>query len=80
MLEHSAMAKRPRFTENTTMHSGKKTKAGCIRPICEENKVRHDVILCEGDCDAWLHHRCASLSKPAFLALQSLPDLLPTPP
>lgn len=36
-------------------------------PICEE-EIGDEAIQCDGPCNAWLHRRCAGLSKPAFVA------------
>ena len=47
-----------------------------ICPICEEPIVdgTHESIECEGMCKAWLHRRCAGLSKAAFEAATVSPD------
>ena len=54
----------------------KKGKEQFLCPICDDGitdatdgKPGDDSIFCEGGCSAWLHRRCAGLSKSAFTAV-----------
>jgi len=48
----------------------------CLEKIVESTKTKtgQDAIFCEGACDAWLHRRCAGLSKPVFNTLDKSSD------
>ena len=38
-------------------------------PICEKPVIRREAIFCEGECNTWLHKKCAGFSwfsKPSF--------------
>ena len=50
---------------NKTVKRNKGHNTTC--PICEENfKPGCDSIFCEGDCQKYIHRRCASLTKEQF--------------
>lgn len=76
--------KRNRSSSDSPQNATKKKsqkKGGCLCPICLEKiiestktKVCQDAIYCEGDCDSWLHRRCAGLSKPLFTTLEKSSD------
>ena len=74
--------------------AGKKTKGGLVGTneneinkclVCEdvileasENEEGHEAVYCEGDCQGWIHRRCAGLTRPAFDNLsESIPYLCP---
>lgn len=44
-------------------------------PVCDEKIIdgTHDSVECEGECSAWLHRKCAGLSKRAFLDAKNSP-------
>lgn len=51
-----------------------------ICPICEDvirerkgKTAGEDAVYCDGLCDAWLHRRCAGLSKAAFQQVTAAP-------
>ena len=59
----------------------KKKEDECICPICEvtiidktSDKDGQDSIFCEGQCQAWIHKQCASLSNNAFKAVAKSRD------
>lgn len=59
-----------------------KTKHTCL--ICMEvivdstpRKPGHDSIFCDGECQSWIHRRCAGLSKLAFSKLCSVSNTKP---
>lgn len=50
-------------------------------PICEDKIVEasrsqagHDAVWCDGPCQAWLHRRCAGLTKVAFASVSKSDD------
>jgi len=50
---------------------GKTSEADCL--ICDElileadeHCVGEDAVFCEGDCQGWLHRKCAGVTRPAF--------------
>ena len=50
---------------------GKNSEADCLiceEPILEagEHCVGDDAVFCEGNCQGWLHRKCAGLTRPAF--------------
>ena len=52
----------------------KNSEADCI--VCEEailepgeNSDGDEAVFCEGDCQGWIHRKCAGLTRPAFLKL-----------
>ena len=60
----------------TQWSKSKKPKDRVICSVCDDpiidsvgNKPGEDSIFCDGNCSAWLHRRCAGLSKSAFLEL-----------
>ena len=61
------------FEEALCVSLGTHEKAIC--PICNKMlRVCPDVIFCEGECNAWLHKKCAGfnwLSKPSFKTVTS---------
>ena len=64
----------PNRTKNTQM-------LAVICPVCEKrivdasaNTTVEDSIMCEGLCNAWLHRKCASMSKATFEATQLSSD------
>ena len=71
----------------TSLSSNKKPKeSSCTCPICEDaildssSKRRgQESIFCEGECNTWLHRRCAGLSRVSFksLAASSVPFYCP---
>lgn len=72
--------KRRRTSDGSSPGKDRKKKKGEHCPICLEliiddanskNKKCQDAIYCEGTCDAWLHRRCAGLSKTVFNLLQN---------
>ena len=76
-MDSSVPLKRPLPQDSprsTKQPKNKKTKTGeCICPICmdpivdaTETREGQDSIFCEGQCSAWIHRRCAGLSKPIF--------------
>jgi len=48
----------------------------CLEKIVDSTKTKtgQDAIFCEGACDAWLHRRCAGLSKPLCNTLEKSSD------
>ena len=76
----TSMAKHTRGTiespdKQNSAAEAKKMKEGeeYICPICldkiaedSDDTDGHDAIFCEGACDAWVHRRCAGLSKTLF--------------
>ena len=41
--------------------------------VCEDvilevskNEEGHEAVFCEGDCQGWIHRKCACLTRPAF--------------
>ena len=71
--------KRGRTSDSSSPQAKDKKKKGECCPICleqivdanQKNRKCQDAIYCEGTCDAWLHRRCAGLSKTAFTLLQN---------
>jgi len=64
-----------------TATKNSKKKGECLCPICLEKiakptktKGGQDSIYFEGECDAWLHRRCAGLSKSIFITLEKSSD------
>lgn len=72
--------------------TGRKTKDGLVSTngneinkclVCEdiileesENEEGHEAVYCEGDCQGWIHKKCAGLTHPAFDNLsESIPYL-----
>ena len=56
---------------NRKAKGGKSSEADCL--ICEEPILEADdhctgdeAVFCEGDCQGWLHRKCAGISRPAF--------------
>ena len=43
----------------------------CLDNIIDSGAKRQEAIFCEGDCQAWLHRRCAGLTKQAFRFLSN---------
>ena len=54
----------------TASNTGKKSNFICL--FCDNviHDDSQDLIYCEGSCTAWLHRRCAGLSKAAFSNLK----------
>ena len=48
----------------------------CVCGVCgvavqEDPPTGEESIFCEGNCQAWLHRKCAGLSSAAFAAISS---------
>jgi len=76
----------PSESSPTVNKKKSKRKGGCSCPICldkivESTKAKsgQDAIYCEGECDAWLHRRCAGLSRSLFNVLEKSSDLFYCP-
>ena len=61
--------------------SVKSKKAQCTCPICDDlileavgKKAGDEAVECDGSCAAWLHRRCAGLSKEAYLSISKSPN------
>ena len=61
----------PSSPPNRKVKGGKSSKADCL--IYEElileadnHCIGDEAVLCEDDCQGWLHWRCAGISHPAF--------------
>ena len=72
--------KHPRSREEANQ-SGKRAKGNHVCPICDEvikeqikNKTGDNCIYCEGNCEAWLHRKCAGLSQVNFSEHRKLGD------
>ncbi len=42
-----------------------------ILSIIDGKSNKQDAIFCDGNCNTWLHRRCAGLSQPAFQKLSN---------
>ena len=55
-----------------------KENEGSICPVCDtiiiEGAKGDDAIYCKGFCAAWLHRKCVSLSKCAYVKLSNCDD------
>ena len=59
------------------------TESSCLYTICEETILERDdaknisgdeSIFCQGDCNGWLHRRCAGLNTATFAQLSATKD------
>ena len=64
-------------------NAGKKSKekANSICPVCDETIMEadekndgHEAVFCEGECQIWLHRKCAGLTHQAFAKLSKSDD------
>lgn len=72
----------PLVKPSSVASNGKRGKKDtCLCPICDEEIVEatakrrgDESIECEGRCAAWLHRRCAGLSKAALMEASESED------
>ena len=64
-------------------NAGKKSKekTNSICPVCDEIIMEadekndgHEAVFCEGECQIWLHRKCAGLTHQAFDKLSKSDD------
>ena len=74
--------KNPAHDTPSSKNTGKKTKGSMVNMsenkinkclVCKdvileanENEEGHEAVFCEGDCQGWIHRKCASLTLAAF--------------
>ena len=69
-----AMATRAKSSERSEKSSAKLRKEPCA--VCSLAVIdgKDEAVFCEGECQAWIHRRCAGVSVCSFRRLLSSPD------